>query len=84
LRLYPADDLRQQALSRVAVENPRGWRIAKEKTSKKIDAIVALAMAVLSAVEHGPFHFQMPTAHGERTRFEDSSGRFVPMRSYLN
>jgi phage terminase large subunit-like protein len=45
LILYPADDLRQQALSTVAIEHPRGWRIAKEKTSKKIDAIVALAMA---------------------------------------
>ena len=42
LEVYPSDDLRQQALSTVAVENPRGWRIAKEKASKKIDAIVAL------------------------------------------
>ncbi|HEY3885255.1 MAG TPA: hypothetical protein VGL62_08620 [Vicinamibacterales bacterium] len=32
----------------------RGWRIAKEKNSKKIDAIVAPAMACRSAVEHGP------------------------------
>jgi hypothetical protein len=52
LVLYPADDLRQQALSTVAIENPRGWRIAKEKTSKKIDAIVALAMACCSAMAH--------------------------------
>lgn len=36
LVLYPSDELRQQALSTVAVENPRGWRIAKEKASKKI------------------------------------------------
>ena len=43
LEVYPSDELRQQALSTVAVENPRGWRIAKEKASKKIDAIVALA-----------------------------------------
>jgi hypothetical protein len=53
LLMYPADDLRQQALNTVAVESTRGWRIAKEKTSKKIDAIVALAMACLAAVEHG-------------------------------
>ena len=53
LRLYPADDLRQQALNTVAVESTRGWRIAKERTSKKIDAIVALAMAVLAAIEGG-------------------------------
>ena len=29
LRLYPAVDLRQQALNTVAVESARGWRIAK-------------------------------------------------------
>jgi hypothetical protein len=44
--------MRQQALSTVAVENPRGWRIAKEKASKKIDAIVALAMACVAAMAH--------------------------------
>jgi hypothetical protein len=32
-------ELRQQALSTVAVENARGWRIAKEKRGNKIDAI---------------------------------------------
>ena len=52
LVLYPADDMRQKALSTVAVENPRGWRIAKEKASKKIDAIVALAMACVAAMAH--------------------------------
>jgi hypothetical protein len=52
LVLYASDELRQQALSTVAIENPRGWRIAKEKASKKIDAIVALAMACVSAMAH--------------------------------
>jgi hypothetical protein len=52
LELYADDQLRQQALSTVAVENPRGWRIAKEKASKKIDAIVALAMACCAAMAH--------------------------------
>ncbi len=50
LRLYADDALRTQALSTVAVESSRGWRIAKEKASRKIDAIVALAMAVTAAV----------------------------------
>ena len=36
----------------MAVENRRGWRIAKEKASKKIDAIVALAMACVAAMAH--------------------------------
>jgi hypothetical protein len=52
LELYQSDEMRQQALSTVAVENPRGWRIAKEKASKKIDAIVALAMACVAAMAH--------------------------------
>jgi phage terminase large subunit-like protein len=50
-RTYPAADLRQHALNTVAVEGPRGWRIAKEKASRKIDAIVALAMASVAAIE---------------------------------
>ncbi len=37
----------------VAIESPRGRRIAKEKGSKKIDAVVALAMACVSAIERG-------------------------------
>jgi phage terminase large subunit-like protein len=51
LKLYPSDELREQALNTVAVENPRGWRIAKEKASKKIDSIVALAMACVAALD---------------------------------
>ena len=40
------------AVSRcVALETTRGWRIAKEKTSHKIDVIVALAQAALGAVQ---------------------------------
>jgi phage terminase large subunit-like protein len=50
LRLYVAKDLRDQALNAVALETGRGWRLAKDKTSKKIDAIVALAMAVHTAI----------------------------------
>lgn len=50
---YADDDLRL-ALSRcVALETSRGWRIAKEKQSHKIDVIVALAQAALGAVEQG-------------------------------
>jgi hypothetical protein len=57
LRVYAADDLRQQALNTVAVETPRGWRIAKEKAAKKIDAIVALAIACVAAIEDKPKAF---------------------------
>ena len=51
LRLYP-DAAMRLALSRcVATETPRGWRIAKEKVSHKIDIIIALAMAAYAAVQ---------------------------------
>jgi phage terminase large subunit-like protein len=49
--LYESDELKAQALNTVAVESARGWRIAKEKTSRKIDAIVALAMASMGAID---------------------------------
>ncbi|HWP23590.1 MAG TPA: hypothetical protein VNM15_05335 [Candidatus Binatia bacterium] len=52
LVLYPDEEMRQQALSTVAIEHVRGWRIAKEKSSKKIDAIVALALACVCAMEN--------------------------------
>jgi phage terminase large subunit-like protein len=53
LRLYPAADLRAQALNTVAIDAPRGFRIAKEKAAQKIDAIVALAMACCAALDQG-------------------------------
>jgi phage terminase large subunit-like protein len=53
LRMYPAADLRAQALNAVAMESSRGWRLAKEKTNKKIDAIVALAMSCHEAIGTG-------------------------------
>lgn len=40
------------AISRaVAIEGTRGWRIAKEKQSHKIDVVIALGMACLAAVK---------------------------------
>ena len=49
LRLYADDELRREASFAVGKETPRGMRIVKEKSSHKIDAIVALAMAVHAA-----------------------------------
>ena len=37
----------------VAVETSRGYRVAKEKTSSRIDVVIALAMAALPAVHEG-------------------------------
>jgi phage terminase large subunit-like protein len=47
------DDLLLAVSRRVALETSRGWRIAKEKQSHKIDVIVALAQAAFGAVEQG-------------------------------
>jgi hypothetical protein len=53
IRLYNAPDLRQHVLNAVSVETPRGIRLAKQKTSNKIDGAVALSFAVLAAVQYG-------------------------------
>jgi phage terminase large subunit-like protein len=49
LVLFADEELRQQALNCIAIETPNGFRIAKDKASKKIDAIVALSMACVAA-----------------------------------
>jgi phage terminase large subunit-like protein len=51
LRMYPSEDLREQALSAVAIETANGFRLAKEKASKKIDGIAALSMACFAALD---------------------------------
>ncbi len=51
LRLYPDADVRGHLLNCVAIESDRGFRIAKEKTSKKIDLAVALSLALVAASE---------------------------------
>jgi phage terminase large subunit-like protein len=53
LTVYPDDDLRLAVSRCVALETSRGWRIAKEKASHKIDVVVALAQACLGAVQQG-------------------------------
>jgi len=49
LQLYADAELRQHALNTVCVETRQGLRIAREKTSRKIDAIIALSMALVAA-----------------------------------
>lgn len=48
--LYACKDLRYEATCAIAKETGRGLRIVKEKSTQKIDQIIALAMAVLEAV----------------------------------
>jgi phage terminase large subunit-like protein len=50
LILYPDAAMRLAASRAIAVETSRGWRIAKEKQSHRIDVVVALGMAAHAAV----------------------------------
>ena len=50
---YEDDEIRLAVSRCVAIETSRGWRIAKEKASHKIDVVVALAQAALGAVHQG-------------------------------
>jgi phage terminase large subunit-like protein len=47
---YPDAGIRLAVSRAVAIEGARGWRIAKEKQSHRIDVVVALGMACLGAV----------------------------------
>jgi phage terminase large subunit-like protein len=53
LVMYPDAAIRLAVSRAIAVETPRGWRIAKDKASHKIDVVVALAMAAHAAVMEG-------------------------------
>jgi phage terminase large subunit-like protein len=50
---YADDQLRLAVQRSVAVEGTRGWRIAKDKQSHKIDVVIALGMSALAAVQNG-------------------------------
>jgi hypothetical protein len=49
--LYEDAAIRLATQRSIAVETSRGWRIAKEKTTSKIDIVVALAQAALAAIQ---------------------------------
>jgi phage terminase large subunit-like protein len=61
LVIYPDADIRLAFNRAIAIETTRGWRIAKEKASHKIDVIVALAMAAHGAVHKGSSGFSLST-----------------------
>jgi phage terminase large subunit-like protein len=56
--LYPDKEFRKEAASAIGKETGRGIRIAKEKTSAKIDQVVALAMAAVGAMSFGASFFR--------------------------
>jgi phage terminase large subunit-like protein len=77
--VYPDGDLRQQALNTVAVEKPNGMRMDKAKSNRKIDAIVALALALRSiAVVGESFHipaWRVTTTTAEKARAAGFHGK---------
>jgi hypothetical protein len=48
---YPDAELRSHVLDAVAVDTGRGWRLAKEKASRKIDGAAALSFAALDSID---------------------------------
>jgi phage terminase large subunit-like protein len=54
LKLYPDRELRREATMTVGKERGRGLRIVKEKSTHKIDQIVALAMGSYAASQIKP------------------------------
>ena len=53
LEVYPDEEMALAISRAIAKETPRGWRITKEKSSHKIDVVVALAFACLACVQKG-------------------------------
>ena len=51
LVVYPADDLRVHALAATAEESAAGFRIVKRSGTRRIDGLVALAMAAVATVD---------------------------------
>ena len=50
LLAYPDSEIRTAISHAVAIEGPRGWKIAKDKQTSKIDIVIALGMAALACV----------------------------------
>jgi phage terminase large subunit-like protein len=50
IALYPDQGMRLAVSRAIAIEGPRGWRIAKDKQRHKIDVVIALAMSAWAAV----------------------------------
>lgn len=78
IRLYNAPDLREHVLNAVSVETPRGIRLSKQKTSRKIDGAVALSFAVLAAVQHGRTPSFSDYANSSAANWKPSDNYFNP------
>ena len=84
LRTYQAEDLKAHALNAIASESPRGYVIKKEKSAGKIDALVALGMALTAATVQGPSSCIQPWSAGNRTMRMDRDWTDQPGYSQPN
>lgn len=84
LETYPAEDLRRHIQMAVAETTSRGFRIVKDKASKKnkIDGAIALAMAAYSAVQSGGVDISIPvmirSPFSDATAWVESSEPSIP------
>jgi len=80
LIVYEDAELRLAVQRAVAVETARGWRIAKDKATHRIDVVVALAQAALGAVEDAaaPAAMVICEAALAQARSPPRYGRAVP------
>jgi hypothetical protein len=88
LRHYGDADLNEAIKNAVAVETPRGFRLAKEKTSKKIDAAVALSMSCHGALKDkstgGGAEVIQGFILGDEGEYRLINGRYVDMAQGLD
>jgi len=83
LAVYPDDEFRLAISRCVAIETSRGWRIAKEKQSHKIDVVVALAMAALGAQQQGCGGGGVVGRHAYATGYLCAGSTSPPGRTWL-
>ncbi len=89
LAVYPDDAMRLAVSRAVAIEGSRGWRIAKEKASHKIDVVVALGMAAWAAVssandDRKVAHWYAAGSDGRLYSAESNHRGFTPLRKPNN
>jgi phage terminase large subunit-like protein len=51
LLVYPDEAIRTAVSRAIAVEGARGWKIAKDKQSHRIDIVIAMGMAALACLK---------------------------------
>lgn len=71
---YPSDELREHLLNAVGLETPSGVRMAKGKSTKKMEAAIAFAMAAVSAARGCRGLIPAPSRCLARERYQAPAG----------